>query len=331
MMRAAVRRGLAWGLFASAACSACACGGGTRSDPTQDASASASSASSASPLGASVLLGGDVVARVGGRPIGRTLVLDVARARHLSAREALRALIDEALLAAEARTAGAESARGVGQQLAAALARPLVRKYDAEALASGPITDAELDEALGEDWIELARPETRVAVHALIRGETADGEALATALREALLQTRTPEEFLAAAKAFAAPASALVAEALDVPFTRDGRQASPYGASLEGSFAEATFALPAVGATSGLVRTSFGWHVIRLVAIVPPKQASREERVRKLQGRVLARRVGGRFQSMLDDARKAAHVELLATDGDLMLPKLSGAPSAVGP
>ena len=327
-MRAAVHRGVAWRLVASAACASFfACSGGDGATATDS-----SPVTSASSIGAPVQLGGDVVARVGGRPIVGALVLSVARARRLSVSDARRTLVAEALLAADARTSGGERAQSVRQQIAAASARRLVEKYDDEARAIGPITDAELDEAIGDDWIDLARPETRVAVHALIRANMPDGEALASALHDALLLAQTREEFMARANAFPVPTpGAREVASIDVPFTRDGREASPYGGMLDAAFAEATFALPAVGATSAVVRTAFGWHVIRLVAILPPKQASREVRLQKLEGRVLAARLRGRFQAMVDEARKAAHIVTLAADADLMQPKLAVATPPVAP
>ena len=82
-----VRPSLQWQLALLAMVSAAACGG-DRSAPQVGG-----------PSNVSATLGGEIAARVGNVTIHRKLVLAVARARGVSASQALDALVDEALFA----------------------------------------------------------------------------------------------------------------------------------------------------------------------------------------------------------------------------------------
>jgi hypothetical protein len=317
-----------------------ACGG--RGAPS-NASTSSTSSHAATPTGTnaaalggtSAQLGGSIVARVGGRTIDASTVAKVARAKRVSVYDATRALVDEEIFAQAALHDDALASPGVLTRLDGVLARAYAARLDDEALAQGPITDDEIAATMGDDWIELSRPETRVAVHALVREGTPNGAALADQLHDLVAPTKTPQEFMTAAPTLpGVDGKQLVVEPLTTPFTRDGRLLSPQPGGLDTTFTEATFAIAEVGGTSPVVHTSFGWHVIRLVEIRPAFEASHEEKARKLQGKIVLRRLGDRFTKAMDALRAATPAQIVATDADLMTPKIEATtpqPPATGP
>lgn len=305
------RRGIV--ALAILACTSCT---GAPSSPSP-------TASGPSKIGVATPLGGNVVARVGDTNIERALVAEVMTARKLSSLDAARALIDEALLAEAAKKSGGVEERSVRLRTASALARTVVARFTAEARALGPITEEELGEVMGDEWIQLDRPETRVAAHALIRAGAADGPSLAEKLREKLETSPTTEAFLADAKAFPLPDGVgRVVESLPQPFTVDGRLAvSNAPTSLLPEFCKGAFAVEKVGGTSAVIVTKFGWHVIRVVEIRPPFRATYAERAKKLEGDVLRKRGYERYEKFVADLRAKANVQVIGADADLGLPR----------
>jgi hypothetical protein len=307
-----------------------ASGCGTKRDGASGKGAPGSASVPLSALGTSANLGGEVVARVGDTNITSAMVRSVARAQHVSTEAAMRLLIDEAILAEAARREGATSTATVKQGSTAALGNAIVTKFREEALARGEITDAELDAVLsaGEEWMELDRPETRKADHALVPKDVPDGEAIARKLRDAVASAPTPEAFLESARTFAAgsglPPTKIIVESLPAPFTEDGRVVQHGGGTFALPFTKAAFAIPAVGDTSDVVwNPEFGWHVIRLAAILPPVHTSRDQLVVALQGQVVRARIGSAFQDLVAKLREDAHVQMLADEASLMAARFS--------
>lgn len=286
-------------------------------------SAIGSAPNASASIGASARLEGGMVARVGDVSLARDDVASAARARKLDARDTARALVDEALLARAAVLRGALDEPSGKQPIIAALARSVVAQYERDARAQGPITEAELDAVMGEAWVDLDRPETRVVVHALIREGTPDAEAHAQALYEQLVKTSDWKSFLdIAKKSTLVPKEQLVAEPIDYPFTLEGRLAVPEASTtLDKAFSEAAFAIPSPGATSKPVHTGFGWHVIRLVDVRPPFKASFDAKKERLEGDVVRARIGDRFEKKLAELRASVTIQILASDADVMAPQ----------
>ena len=91
-------------------------------------------------------LGGDVAARVGDEVIHVALVAKVAADQRVSADEALRRLVDDAIVASAARSRGME--RTTDWRLRSARARFTADKLLADAKAKGPPTDEEVQDLL---------------------------------------------------------------------------------------------------------------------------------------------------------------------------------------
>ncbi|MGZ3449358.1 MAG: peptidylprolyl isomerase [Polyangiales bacterium] len=283
-------------------------------------------ASSRAPGAVSAALGGLVVAKVGDVAIDRGLVLSIARARGISAKDALNAAIEEAVLAEAALRAKALDDASLRRQLEAPLVRALAAKIRARALGEGPFTDAELAAVAG-NHPELSRPESRVALHALVKKEVPGAEALAKELRTRVTSANGDDAatsetaFRDAAKGLAMPAGQeLVIEKLP-PIDAGGRVIGSKSA-VEQAFAKATFAVPKALGTSEIVETSYGYHVIRVLELYPAYEASREEKLTRLEPELVAARVKKLWDPLLDRLRAEAKPQTVATELDLAAPRV---------
>lgn len=275
------------------------------------------------PAAANARLGGEVVARVGAVDLERSLVRAVMTARGIDAKTALAALIEEAVLAEAAVRAGAPAALGMRARLAAPLSRLMLDRLRVEALAQGDWTDDEIARVSADEWQELDRPEGRTVVHALVKKDVPNAEQVAKQLRDVLLAANGPD-VASSAKAFTDAAHAFKCEPAvhieELSFVGDGRLLEGKGQILP-SFTKGAFAIPSVFGTSEVVETSYGFHVIRLLAIYPPKVASRAERVARLGPQLIAQRVKLVHDAKVASLAKATPTQMLATDQDLALPR----------
>ena len=102
------------------------------------------------------------------------------------------------------------------------------------------------------------------------------------------------------------------------PLTADGRAVDPGGGEYDKQFSAAAAALPSVGATSGVVATSFGWHVLRLLARGAPRSVPFEERRTMFAEEVYARR-GHDALEAIESRVRAREPEALANGVDEVL------------
>ncbi|MCC6746583.1 MAG: peptidyl-prolyl cis-trans isomerase [Deltaproteobacteria bacterium] len=208
-----------------------------------------------------------VVARVNGRPI---LLEDLASQRRngQSAREALRALIREELLAQEARRRGLDTHAGVRDAQRRALAQHLIRRELAN-FSTKTVPRALVERAYELNRSRYQRPELAEVVHIVAEARRKDPPEAHRRARELAEKARTvatsgrlsPEEFSQIAPLLQKNAGGIKVHAEALATARRGQTVE--------SFAEAAFALEGQGSISPVVATRYGYHVIYLKGRVP--------------------------------------------------------------
>jgi peptidyl-prolyl cis-trans isomerase C len=260
-------RGVCVAVLAMASGSSC---GGDRTPPAPSAQAA---------------LGGEVAARVGPDVIPMSLVIKVATVQHITPREALRRLVDDAVTANAARARGLDRQLPTSWRLTAASGRLTADRLLSDAKLGGPPSDTEVAQLSARYWREVDRPPAIRVVHAVamrnVKKPDPSADAMARAfaeqVREAVLSAKNGDEFQEKAKALPHPGVEVVVQPLTA-FTREGVMSEGGEGSIDEAFVKASFALEGIGATSPVIESKFGWHVIRLEERVPEQRMPLEAR-----------------------------------------------------
>jgi parvulin-like peptidyl-prolyl isomerase len=110
------------------------------------------------------------------------------------------------------------------------------------------------------------------------------------------------------------------AEALP-PFDRKAALAPEYSAAM--------FSLPAPGVVPEPVRTSFGWHAIRVTEILPAEETPYEKAAPILRGELSVARQTAAIQELLKELSRAHPVQVMK-DVDDKLTVVDGAEAILG-
>jgi hypothetical protein len=172
------------------------------------------------------------------------------------------------------------------------------------------------------NWLNVDRPAAFQTTHAVVLtgpdvspADEQAAHALAEQIRRAVLDATTTDEFKT--KAAAVPSAGLTVKVEDLePVTNDGRvvrlraRAGEPIARYDQTFATAAATLDAVGATSPIVKSAFGFHVLRLVRVLPELRVAADERRVLAHRDIINERAKQRLGDMLRTAREEIAVEV---------------------
>lgn len=226
-----------------------------------------------------------IVARVDGRPVWGSCVAAQAKGQPGKTKQAaLDECIAFELLAQAAEARGLATDPEVVDKTRTALVGELV----AHAFEDG-ITDPK---QMGATWDRLAARMRPLLSHEEVRGSTyvrAVVDAKASPADEAAAHALATQ-IAAAANAepgLTAPDFVALAEKVAAGRKLDHADVSPnLKAWFVGSYGDTLFALPELGATSGAVRTKWGWDVILLTSILPATHPSEADLVKQMMPEV---------------------------------------------
>lgn len=269
--------------------------------------------------GASQLAPG-IVARVDDQDITLALLTDVAKRQHLSKQAAERAVVAQALLAADARTRF-DGTGLIRVSERSAYSRALLDRVREEVRAAGPPKDSELIELRDERWMDFNRPVAVRTAHAVVIPKSDEDDAAAKAAAERIAAATRgvsdPEKFWKLANAV--DTSPLEKRVEGLPFmTADGRavyldSADPRRAkkqTFDPAFSEAANAIGEVGQQSGVIKSKFGYHVILLMERVAGQKYDLRELRQLLARDVYERRAQQRLRELIDRLKARTRPEL---------------------
>lgn len=261
-----------------------------------------------------------ILAMVGDTAISTETVQRIANAQHVSAEDALNKAISDALLAARAPC-------GTGNATRAALARATLAQLAREARGAGEPTTEELDFLRERQWWEIDRPVMRRSVQAVVLIKEDTDKALARKVADqiwaAVKDTRYTVPFETAAASVDKQGLEVVNQRLP-PATSDGRaleleQANPHGTRAQSfvqEFTKPLFEIDKVGDVSGVIETSFGFHVIQLSHIYKEQRLPPEELRAFLTPQVYDMRAQVKVEALLTGTRQKNPPEFLREWGE---------------
>lgn len=216
----------------------------------------------------------DVVATVNGAPITVAQVVAQAKAAGQSPAEALEALVRGEILAQQADAQGLAGHPDVQRRARQEMVRRYLKEvFEKEVTPEKSVSSLEIRKAYQNALPRLVHPPLKEVNHLLVQTKKDDpqAEALAKEIRQRALETKAADEFMNLYHSFDARARAIGCQLISerVVTARQGWTEEP--------FAKASFDLVQPGQISPVVRTSYGYHVIRLASDIPEENVSLEE------------------------------------------------------
>ena len=259
-----------------------------------------------------------LAARAGDQEIHVASVARIARAQGITPQKARDRAISDALFASAVRTNPNDAPR-VAVAERSVLARAVVERLRNDAWSLGPPTDEELRQATLQRWPELDRPPSVRTTHAVVLvkkpADDAPARELAAALARAVSDAKDGDDFIARAKQLPTRGLEITAERLPA-VTPDGRLwdptervPRPLTGSLDLDFTRGASALEKPGAQSPVVKSAFGYHVIRLEERYPELRLSLEERREILSPDILSHRGKRELDALLSRLHAQTRVE----------------------
>jgi hypothetical protein len=221
---------------------------------------------------------GEQVARCGNEVISRAAVAGVASARQVTPRESVQLLLGDACLAEGAKRRGLPSASVRAVEERRVLSRALLGELGQSDAVTAPVRDDELAAIRAQRWRELDHDAAARVVHAVAMFPE-KGPRDPEPLRALMGRVARAVQGASDAADFRQRAQAVVAddplkkqlrvETLE-PVVADGRVLVGEAATYEKAFAEAACRLQTAHEISPVVETSFGFHVLMLLELIPP-------------------------------------------------------------
>ncbi len=243
----------------------------------------------------------EVVATVDGRPIFAGDVARQARAEGVDRKTALDALVDAEALAGEAARRGFDRDLEVRDEAKGAMVRRYLKAGFEPTVSPDDVPEAVVRREYQRNLAYLNHGVYADVWHMLVPvagNATAETKAAARARTEAIAH-RAHGMSLAAFKQLGADEGLKVEEVVSA---RDGWVEPP--------FSEAAFALATAGATSGVVQTSYGFHVLYFVRFIPAEHVTLAEAAPKLRSDLFPELQKRSFAKLVDEAMGRHKVEL---------------------
>ncbi len=210
-----------------------------------------------------------IVARVGGRPIGAADVRARMRRDAVDAEAALEAIVEEELLLHEAGRLGITESPDTQRAVDRMAVRAMLADFERERTPES-IPPEEVRADFEEDREKLQVPERRRSWHILVKDSGEAGRRLAERILAEVQSADDPKRVYARYAGGAAPEQDIEVTAEELPLITTK-------AGIEKPYKDALFAAESRGPLKLPVSTSYGWHVIVLTEIVPGERRTLQD------------------------------------------------------
>jgi parvulin-like peptidyl-prolyl isomerase len=262
----------------------------------------------------------DVVARVGGRPVGAVEVAARMRTEGVDAKTALELLIDEETLAQEAERRGVATTPREERAIERVMVRAMLHDLEEEITPeSVPAEEVRADFEAQAEALQI--PERRSSWHIVVEDSTDAGRALAKSIQAEVKQADDPREVFDRYASGDPGEHELRVKAEELPPISDK-------AGIEQPYKDALFAARATGPLQKLVETSYGWHVIVLTEVLPEERKTLAEVEDEIRNRLSQKK---RFENLVGvvQAGEAAGLVSYDDEGVALLLAMPGLPERV--